>query len=403
MITMTYDYKLKPNKSQAQIIEMYLEVCKKVYNYALQERKDWINSRKSFVNACSIHSEYIISSGTPRPNYNSQCKSLTEAKKNYPELNIPHSQVLQQTLRTLEAAFINMWERGFGFPRFKKKMRSFLYPSVKQDWVENGWVKLPKIGKVKMRMSRSTPDGFLLKQIRVVKRASGYFVQLIYQLAVNVPDVPIHGHPLGIDIGLDCYLATSDGELVKRPRFFNQLYGQLKSLQRRLKNKKKGSNNWQKLQGKIARLHQKIHDTRKDWQFKLAHRLCDQAGMIFVEDINFKAWAKGLFGKHTLDAGFGQFFNILSYLCWKRDVFFLKVDKDYTSQICPNCNIHTGKKNLSDRIHKCPSCEYQTNRDVAASQVIRNRGLNAVGQPVLETASGGVLSGSVIDWLDKSF
>jgi putative transposase len=88
----------------------------------------------------------------------------------------------------------------------------------------------------------------------VVKRASGYFVQLVYQLAVNIPDVPIHGHPLGVDIGLDYYLATSDGELVKRPRFFNQLYGKLKSLQKRLKNKQKGSSNWRKLQAKIARL-----------------------------------------------------------------------------------------------------------------------------------------------------
>ena len=96
----------------------------------------------------------------------------------------------------------------------------------------------------------------------------------------------------------------------------------MKSLQRRLKNKKKGSNHWKKIQAKIARLHQKIHDTRKDWQFKLAHRLCDQAGMIFAEDINFKAWARGLFGKQTLDAGFGQFFKILAYVCWKRDVFF---------------------------------------------------------------------------------
>ncbi|ACK65249.1 transposase IS605 OrfB [Rippkaea orientalis PCC 8801] len=269
-----------------------------------------------------------------------------------------------------------------------------------------------------MKMSRPIPNGFLLKQIRVIKRASGYFVQLIYQLAVNVPETPIHGHPLGVDIGLDSYLATSDGELVKRPRFFNQLHGQLKSLQRRLKNKKKrsadvpshgtcprtkqGSNNWQKLQAKIARVHQQIHDTRKDWHFKLAHHLCDQAGMIFVEDINFKAWAKGLFGKHTLDAGFGQFFTVLSYVCWKRDVYFLKVDKDYTSQICPNCNTHTGKKNLSNRVHNCPNCGYQTNRDVAASQVIRNRGLNAVGQPVLENAFGDVLLGSISDWLDKS-
>ncbi len=399
---MTYDYKLKLSKSQIHKIEAYLEVCRKVYNYALKERKDWVNSRKSPVNACSIHSEYIVSADTPRPTYNSQCKALTKAKKNYPELNVPHSQVLQQALRTLEAAFVNMWERGFGFPRFKKKMRSFLYPSVKQEWVGDKWVKLPKIGKVKMRMSRPIPDGFLLKQIRVVKRASGYFVQLIYQLAVNIPDVSVQGHPLGVDIGLDCYLATSDGELVKRPRFFDCLYGKLKLLQRRLKKKKKGSNNWHKLQDKIARIYQQIHDTRKDWQFKLAHHLCNQAGMIFVEDINFKAWAKGLFGKHTLDAGFGQFFNILAYVCWKRDVFFLKVNKDYTSQICPNCGTHTGKKDLSDRVHNCPNCGYKTNRDVAASQVIRQRGLIAVGQPVTQNACGDVLSGSIFDWLDKS-
>lgn len=103
MITVTHDYKLQPNKSQIQMIETYLEACRRVYNYALQERKDWVNSRKSSLNACSIHSEYIISPDTPKPTYNSQCKSLTDAKKIYPKLNIPHSQVLQQTLRTLEA------------------------------------------------------------------------------------------------------------------------------------------------------------------------------------------------------------------------------------------------------------------------------------------------------------
>jgi transposase len=79
--------------------------------------------------------------------------------------------------------------------------------------------------------------------------------------------------------------------------------------------------------------------------------LCQGAKLIFVEDIDFKAWAKGMFGKHTLDAGFGQFFNILAYISWKKDVFFAKVDKDYTSQTCPNCGCHTGKKLLKERIH----------------------------------------------------
>ncbi len=397
MITVTYQYKLKPTKQQIKTFNQWLDTCRKVWNFALRERKDWVNSRKSPINSCSIGAEYIIPADAPRPNYFSQAKQLTTAKKIYPELTIPHVHVLQQTLRQLEAAFVSMWERGHGFPRFKKKMRSFVYPDVKDRAVEPGRVKLPKIGWVRMRMSRELPKGYTLKQIRVVKRASGYFVMLCYRLDVDVPNPSFSGHPLGVDIGLQKYLATSDGELVARPRFFNKLHGKLKSLQRRLKNKQKGSSSWHSLNKKIARIHQKISDTRCDWQFKLAHYLCDQAGGIFVEDVNFKAWAKGLFGKHTLDAAYGQFFNILSYVCWKRGVYFAKVDKDYTSQICPNCGTQTGKKTLSERVHSCSSCGYTTNRDVAEAQVVCQRGLVAVGQPVNQIASGGVLSGTFLD------
>ena len=82
------------------------------------ERKDWVNSRKCDINACSIKQEYIIPSDTKRPTYALQCKGLTAAKKEYPALKIPQSQVLQQVLKNLEAAFVSMWERGFGFPRF---------------------------------------------------------------------------------------------------------------------------------------------------------------------------------------------------------------------------------------------------------------------------------------------
>jgi putative transposase len=178
--------------------------------------------------------------------------------------------------------------------------------------------------------------------------------------------------------------------------------------------KVKGSANRHKLNQKIARLHQKISDTRKDFHFKLAHHLCDKAGMIFVEDLDFRMWAKGMLGKHTLDAGFGrsspgcklrellrlrQFFNILAWVCWKRGVDFNKVDYRYTSQICPNCGAHTGKKDLSERIHKCPECQYEINRDVAAAKVICNRGIAAVGQIVEQIDCVGVLSGGFV--LDK--
>ena len=212
--------------------------------------------------------------------------------------------------------------------------------------VGSGWVKLPQLGKVEVIMHRPIPSGFELKQARIVKKASGYYVMLSLQLDVNVPDTPPSGRPLGIDVGLEKFLATSDGELIKRPRFFNTLASKLKLLQRRLKHKKNASNNKAKLARKIARVHEQIHDTRKDFHFKLAHHLWDQAGMIFAEQLNLKGMAKGMLGKHTLDAGWGQFLQLLSWVCWKRGVYFAKVEAAGTSQTCPECDANVSK-NLS--------------------------------------------------------
>ncbi len=396
MLTLNYEFKLVPTLEQIAIIEQMLAVCRKVWNYALRERKDWYQSRKCSINACSLEKEYILPADVTYPSYKEQAASLTKAKKSNPELKSVNAQVLQQVLKTLERAFTSMKSQGHGFPRFKNRyrMRSFVFPQFKGNPVINDLIKLPQIGLVKMRLSRAIPDGFKLKQVRVVRRASGYFAMLTLQSDVSVPDRSPWGHPLGVDIGLDKFLATSDHELVERPKFLITLQGKLKLLQRRLKLKKKGSANRHKLNQKIARLHQKISDTRKDFHFKLAHHLCDQAGMIFVEDIDFRAWAKGMLSKHTLDAGFGQFFNILAWVCWKRGVYLGKVDYRYTSQICPKCGAHTGKKDLSERTHKCLECQYEINRDIAAAQVICQRGITAVGQIVAQINCVGVLSGT---------
>ncbi len=275
-----------------------------------------------------------------------------------------------------------MKRKGMGWPRFKKarRMRSFVFPQMLKNCVQGIYLKLPQLGLIEYIKSRAIPEGFRVKQARIIRKASGYFVALCLECDVDVPDVPPHGYPIGIDLGLDKFLATSEGELIKRPRFFNSLHRQMKLLQRRLKKKQIGSNNWQKLSKIIARLHETIANTRKDFHFKLAHHLCDQAGMIFVEDLNFQSWAKGMWGKHTLDAGFGQFVTILQWVCWKRGVYFGKVNKDYTSQICPNCSAHTGKKKLTQRVHSCPECGYMTHRDVASALIVRNRGVSEVGR-----------------------
>ncbi len=397
MLTLTYEYKLEPTSQQIEYIENTLDVCRSVWNFALAHRKDWCKSRKSSVNSCSIDKEYIMSVDEPFPNYHRQAKLLTEAKKNNDFLKSANAQVLQQTLRTLDRAWDDMKARGFGFPRFKNKyrMRSFVFPQLNKNPISDRAIKLPGLKEVKWRMSRPIPDGFVPKQARIVRKASGYFVMLSLQLDVDVPSPMPHGHPRGLDLGYDKFVATSDGEEIKRPRFLKTLQRELKLLQRRLRNKQKGSHNRHKLNQKIARLHQRISDTRKDWHFKLAHHLCDGTGMIFVEDINFVSWQRGMLSKYSADAGFSQFVNLLEWVCFRRDVYFAKVNKDGTSQTCPNCGAYTGKKTLDVRTHYCHECGYTTTRDVAASQEVRNRGLNSLGHSVLENVCGLEATGSI--------
>jgi putative transposase len=176
---------------------------------------------------------------------------------------------------------------------------------------------------------------------------------------------------------------VSTGKLVARPKFFVQLQSKLKWLQRQLKDKVKGSNNYRKAQHKIRRLHEHIHNTRREFHFLVAHQLCDGVGMIFAEDLNLKATSRGMLAKHCLDAGWGGFLDILGWVCNKRGIYLSKVDANGTSQTCPNCGTHTGKKELDERVYHCSECGYTTDRDVAAAIVVEQRGLTAVGQAVV--------------------
>ena len=379
MLSFNYQYKLKVTKSQASTIDEWLDVCKTVYNFALRERKDWVKSRKCPIDRCSIESEYIIPADAARPTYATQCKGLGKAKKKFPRLKIPQSQVIQQTLKTLDEAFCNMWKRGFGFPRFKKKMRSFVFPQVKPDCIQGNTITLPKLGELKLVLSRPIPERFIPKQVRIIKKASGYYINITLQCDVDVPDVPAHGYPIGIDLGLEKFLATSEGELIKGHKFLKKYEGKIKLLQGQLKNKKKGSRRWRDISHRIARVYEKIANCRKDFFYKTAHHLCDQAGMIFVEDLNLKALGRSALRKACLDVAWGTFVNILSYVCWKRDVYFAKVNANGTSQICPECGVNCGKKELSQRIHKCSDCGCEQDRDIAAAMVVKKRGESTFG------------------------
>jgi putative transposase len=376
---------------------MWMEICRRAYNYALGEIKDWCNSRKCLIDRCSLVHEYIIPADTPFPGELRQLNNLPKAKKEYPKLKEVPSQVLQQAIKQLHKAWDYFKSRRFGFPRFKKvgQFKSLLFPQFKENPVTNLHVKLPKLGTIPINLHRPIPSGFTVKQVRITRKADKWYACINIQCNVSVPDPKPHGHPIGVDVGLEKFLATSDGVVVKPPKFFKALQNKLRLLQRRRKRKQKRSNNYEKQRLKVARLHHYIDNIRKDFHFKQAHALCDAGDMVFMEDLDYRVSAKGMLGKQMLDAGFGQFRTITQYVCWKRGKFFGVVDARGTSQECPECQGEV-KKDLSVRVHDCPHCGYKTDRDVASTQVIRNRGIKLIGTDGLsgkETACAADLPG----------
>jgi putative transposase len=397
MLTVIHRYRIYPNVTQEQILIEWMEICRSAFNYALREIKDWCDSRKCLIDRCSLEKEYILSPGLKFPSEIQQLNNLPRAKKEFPKLGEVPSQVLQQAIKQLHRGWEYFQKRGFGFPRFKKygQMKSLLFPQFKENPVTNLHIKLPKIGAIPINLHRPIPTGFVVKQVRILRKADLWYASISLQCEVSIPESLPHGHPIGVDIGLEKFLATSDGVFVKPPKFFKQLQSRLKLLQRRLARLQRRSKNYEKQRIKVARLHHKIDNTRKDFHYKQAHALCDAGDMVFMEDLDYRTSAKGMFGKHMLDAAFGQFRAIVKYVCWKRGKFFSEVDARGTSQQCPECGGQV-KKELSVRIHDCPHCGYKTDRDVAAGQNIRNRGISlisTVGQTGIESACADDLPG----------
>jgi putative transposase len=376
MLTLTYRYRIYPEAAQQQELIEWMETCRNAYNYGLGQIKDWCNSRKCLIDRCSIQHEYIMAADLPFPNEAIQHSALPEAKKEFPRLALVPSQVLQQAIKQMHRSWEGFQKQGRGFPRFKKygQFKSLLFPQFKQSPVQGKYLLLPKLGRVSVNLHRPIPVGFIVKQVRVVKKADRWYASIALECDAKVPDPMPHGHPIGVDIGLDKFLATSDSVLVKPPKFFKSLQSKLRLLQRQLSRKQKRSQNYEKARIKVALIHHTIDNTRKDFHFKQAHTLCDNADMVFMEDLDYRVMAKGMFGKHMLDAGFGQFRTIVKYVCWKRDKFFDQVNARGTSQECPECGAIV-KKDLSVRVHNCPECGFVCDRDVASGLVIRNRGI----------------------------
>ncbi|MHC5763006.1 RNA-guided endonuclease InsQ/TnpB family protein [Nostoc sp.] len=386
----TYQYRLRLTQKQIDIFEHWLELCRRQYNYRLAERFNWWEQNRCDVNRCSI----VCCSIAPlkdQPNRWSQQKDLANTKAIFPEYEELVSHTLQDVIARVNKT-LTRWLKGdcngkkSGRPRFKAKgrYRSLTFPDpIRPERIQGNFIKLPKIGLVKMIFHRPIPDGFKIKNAIVTRKTDGWYISLSLEdstVPLLTPDVtPTHDNTVGIDMGLKSFLVTSDNQEVQIPQYYRKAEEKLKQLQRQLSRKKKGSKRRQKAIKRVAKLHLKVSNQRKDFHYKTALWLTSKYKFIAHEQLNILGLAKTRLAKSILDAGWGNFLNILNLKAANAGGAGLPQNPYKSSIECSDCGVEV-PKTLSQRWHNC-SCGASYCRDHNAARNIKHR---AVGHPVLK-------------------
>ena len=357
-----YKYRLYPTKAEAEKLGWTLARCQNLYNKALGERRDAYQERGEGM------------SGEATVTYHSQAVALPKLKAETPEYKDVHSQVLQDTLRRLDKAFQAFFRRVKrgetpGHPRFRSIHRydSFCYPQYKGAIGSHAY--LPKIGNVRVKLHR--PLEGEVKTLTVKCEVDEWYIIVICEVETK-PLEPTYSE-VGIDLGLNHFLITSDGEFVDAPRYFRKAQKRLRLVQRSLARKKKGSRRRAKQRTVVAKLHRKVKRQRADFHHKTSHKLVSKHDVIAHEALNVKGLGRTRLAQSVHDAGWSSFLAILAAKAECAEKRTIEVDPKYTSQTCPQCG-RIAKKLLSERWHSY-ECGCELQRDVAAAQVILVRAL----------------------------
>lgn len=338
-----------------------------------------------------------LNSGEKRPRYQQLCAALVGIKQERPFLatDAP-SQSLQQTLKDLDRAVQDAFDPKQPlkeFPTFKKKghcVDSFRIPQGFELDQGNSRIKLPKLGWLRYRNSREiegTP-----KNVTISRNGDHWYVSIQTEQEVADPVHPSTGQ-VGIDRGVNSFLALSDGELIAPLNAFAGMKRKLARLQRQLSRKVKFSENWKKCKARITRLYTRIAAIRKDYLHKISTTIAKNHGTVVLEDLKVKsmtASAKGTkeapgrnvkqrsgLNRSILDQGWGEFSRQIEYKLHWLGGRFLKVPAAYTSQKCSCCG-HTEAGNRNRQSFVCRSCGYQSHADINAARNILAAGLAVI-------------------------
>lgn len=308
-------------------------------------------------------------------------------KEAFPFLKDVDSMALCNAQMNLQNAYNNFFSRpNNGFPKFKSRRnsrKSYTTNCINGNiTLENGFLKIPKLkGLVKVKQHRQIQDDWKLKSVTVSQSASGkYYASILFEYENQVPEQELHDF-LGLDFSMHELYKDSNGTEPAYPRYYRQSEKKLKKEQRKLSHMKKGSKNREKQRIKVAKLHEKVANQRKDFLHKQSRQITNAYDCVCIEDLDMKAMSQTLhFGKSVSDNGWGMFTAFLKYKLEEQGKRLVKVNRFFaSSQTCSCCGYKNPvTKDLSVREWICPECGTHHDRDVNAAINIRNEGMRLV-------------------------
>lgn len=368
-----FNYRIYPNKEQQELLEKHFGCARYIYNWALDTKQKTYQSRKISLSVFDL------------------TKKLPELKKELQWLTEVNSVMLQDTIFNLEAAFQSFFKKQNYFPKFKKKVgrQSFSFSQINNKskidgrllptgfYIKDGKLKLMKFKSlIKIKIDR--PFEGAAKSITVKKMPSGkYFVSILCEIDIlpNKSSI-IENTTVGVDLGIKTFATLSTGGKIENPKFLLNSLFRLKVLQRRASKKQRGSNNRKKANKKVALLHEKIANQRKDFLQKLTTKLIRENQTICLETLN----VKGMLQNHKLaksisDVAWSEFNRMLDYKAeWNGNNIIRIGQFEPSSKLC-TCGVKNTKLTLADRIWTCSSCGAIHDRDVLAANNIKHFGL----------------------------
>lgn len=372
------EFKLKGKETQYRQIDEAIRTSQFVRNKALRL---WMDNK-----------------GVGKYDLNKYCAVLA---KEFPFANKLNSSARQASAERAWSSISRFYENckkqvkgKKGFPKFKKNCRSVEYKTSGwklhdpkhiefTDGHNIGWLKL--VGTWDLAFY----DQAQIKRVRLVKRADGYYCQFCIAVDVQVESEPTH-KTVGIDLGLNYFIATSDGQLVESPKFYRKAENQLNRANRKKSKKyRKGakpqSRNYHKARKRCALKHLKVSRQRIEWLKDKSLRLIQSNDLVAYEELSVKNMVRNRhLAKSISDAGWSTFCLWLQYFGRKYGKVTVAVPPHYTSQNCSQCGT-TVKKSLSVRTHVCQNCGHTEDRDINAAKNILQRGLEKIGRGAAES------------------